>query len=116
MLRAIGYRKLSARPRHHPQDPAAPAAFKKSFPRAWRRSASAMRPAGRSRCGLPMRRASGRRTKSPGPFHRLRRAKRGTRPSAPRDQRTAAAYIFGAICPRAAKAQPSSCHAATPPR
>ena len=26
-------------------------------------------------------------------------AKRGTRPSAPRDQRTQSAYIFGAICP-----------------
>ena len=25
--------------------------------------------------------------------------KRGTRPSAPKDQRTASAYIFGAICP-----------------
>ena len=47
MLRAMGYRKLSARPRHHAQDPAAPAAFKKALPRAWRRSASAMRPAGR---------------------------------------------------------------------
>ena len=45
MLRAMGYRKLSARPRHHAQDPAAPAAFKKSFPRAWRRSGSAMPPA-----------------------------------------------------------------------
>ena len=31
MLRAMGYRKLSARPRYHAQDPAAPAAFKKSF-------------------------------------------------------------------------------------
>ena len=30
-------------------------------------------------------------------------AKRGTRPSAPRDQRTASAYIFGAICPRDGK-------------
>jgi transposase len=47
MLRAMGYRKLSARPRHHAQDPAALAAFKKSFPRAWRRSGSAMRQAGR---------------------------------------------------------------------
>jgi len=46
MLRAMGYRKLSARPRHHAQDPAAPAVFKKSFPRAWRRSGSTMRPAG----------------------------------------------------------------------
>ena len=26
-------------------------------------------------------------------------ARRGTRPSAPQDQRTASAYIFGAICP-----------------
>jgi transposase len=31
-------------------------------------------------------------------------ARRGTRPSAPKDQRTASAYIFGAICPRHAKA------------
>jgi DDE superfamily endonuclease len=27
-------------------------------------------------------------------------AKRGTRPSAPRDQRTASTYIFGAVCPK----------------
>ena len=31
-------------------------------------------------------------------------ARRGTRPAAPRDQRTASAYIFGAICPAAGKA------------
>src|ERR1700749_1095587 len=31
-------------------------------------------------------------------------AKRATRPSAPRDQRTASAYIFGAICPKDGKA------------
>ncbi len=30
--------------------------------------------------------------------------KRGTRPSAPHDQRTASAYLFGAICPKAGKA------------
>ena len=30
-------------------------------------------------------------------------AKRGTRPSAPRDQRTASTYIFGAICPAEGK-------------
>src|SRR6195952_2821363 len=29
--------------------------------------------------------------------------KRGTRPSAPQDQRTASTYIFGAICPREGK-------------
>ena len=30
-------------------------------------------------------------------------ARRGTRPSAPKDQRTASAYIFGAICPKQGK-------------
>ncbi len=30
-------------------------------------------------------------------------AKRGSRPSAPKDQRTASAYIFGAICPKEGK-------------
>jgi hypothetical protein len=31
-------------------------------------------------------------------------ARRGTRPAAPKDQRTASTYIFGAICPRQGKA------------
>ena len=31
-------------------------------------------------------------------------ARRGTRPAAPKDQRTQSAYIFGAICPREGKA------------
>jgi len=35
-LRAMGYRKLSARPRHYAQAPGAIEAFKKSFPRCWR--------------------------------------------------------------------------------
>src|SRR5258708_38124498 len=30
-------------------------------------------------------------------------ARRGTRPSAPKDQRTASAYIYGAICPAQGK-------------
>ena len=30
-------------------------------------------------------------------------AKRGTRPAAPRDQRTTSTYIFGAICPKQGK-------------
>src|ERR1700674_6005357 len=30
-------------------------------------------------------------------------AKRGTRPAAPNDQRTASTYIFGAICPKEGK-------------
>jgi hypothetical protein len=31
-------------------------------------------------------------------------ARRGTRPAAPSDRRTASTYIFGAICPREGKA------------
>lgn len=37
-LRAMGYRKLSARPRHHTQAAGAVEAFKKTGPRQWRRS------------------------------------------------------------------------------
>jgi transposase len=46
-LRALGYRKLTARPRHHAKDPAAEAAFKKTSPRAWQRSRRAKPPASR---------------------------------------------------------------------
>jgi len=46
-LRALGFRKLSARPRHHAQDAEALAAFKKTSPRALTRSPSAMRRASR---------------------------------------------------------------------
>ena len=37
-LRAMGYRKLSARPRHHEQAEGAIEDFKKAFSRAWTRS------------------------------------------------------------------------------
>ena len=37
-LRAMGYRKLSARPRHHAQAAGAIEAFKKTSPPRWRRS------------------------------------------------------------------------------
>ena len=38
-LRALGFRKLSARPRHYAQDPEAALAFKKVSRSAWRKSA-----------------------------------------------------------------------------
>ena len=38
-LRALGFRKLSARPRHYAQDPEAAEAFKKVSRSAWRKSA-----------------------------------------------------------------------------
>lgn len=43
-LRALNYRKLSARPRHHAKSEEAVTAFKKASPRVWRRSRRA-RPA-----------------------------------------------------------------------
>src|SRR6202171_1472917 len=46
-LRALGFRKLSARPRHHAQHGEAVAAFKKISPRAWHRSPSNRQPASR---------------------------------------------------------------------
>lgn len=42
-LRALGLRKLSARPRHHAQNGLAVEAFKKTSPPAWRRSPSKTR-------------------------------------------------------------------------
>jgi putative transposase len=46
-LRALGFRKLSARPRHHAQDGEAVATFKKTSLPAWTRSPSAPRRASR---------------------------------------------------------------------
>jgi transposase len=45
VVNKMGYRKLSARPRHHAQNPDAAAAFKKTSPPAWRRSRPARRQA-----------------------------------------------------------------------
>jgi transposase len=62
-LRRMGYRKLSARPRHYGQDPDAQEAFKKSSPSAWRKSGPGSRPEPRLSSGGKMRRASARRTR-----------------------------------------------------
>jgi transposase len=42
-LRELGFSHVSARPRAYKQDPEAMAAFKKTFPPAWRRSALSLR-------------------------------------------------------------------------
>lgn len=51
-VRAMGYRKLSARPRHHAQDAEAAEAFKKTSPPQWRKSPPAPPKAGRSKSGI----------------------------------------------------------------
>ena len=89
----MGYRKLSARPRHHAQDEQAAADFKKTSPPSGGNRGTQAR-------GKPIEvwfqdeARIGQKNKIT-----RRWAKRGTRPSAPRDQRTASTYIFGAICP-----------------
>src|SRR3954465_14257800 len=96
-LRAMNYRKLSARPRHHAKSEAAVAAFKKTFPARLEEIAQAVD-------GKPIEIwfADEARVGQKNKITR-RWAKRGTRPSAPKDQRTASAYIFGAICPAQGK-------------
>lgn len=61
-LKAMGFRKLSARPRHHAQNEFAVEAFKKTFPPSWRRSARASLPAQPSKSGSRTKRGSARRT------------------------------------------------------
>src|SRR3954463_11843789 len=97
-LRAMNYCKLSARPRHHAKSEAAVSAFKKTSPPVWRHSRPP-RPAGKP---LEIWFADEARIGQKNKITR-RWAKRGTRPSAPKDQRTASAYIFGAICPAEGK-------------
>ena len=98
-LRAMGYRKLSARPRHHAQAEGAIEDFKKVSPRAWRQ----LRAEKALDCDtIEIWFADEARIGQKNKITR-RWAKRGTRPSAPRDQRTASTYIFGAVCPNEGK-------------
>ena len=61
-LRAMGFRKLSARPRHYDQDAEAVENFKKTSPPNWRHSNKRSELASRSRSGSRTRPASDRRT------------------------------------------------------
>ena len=100
-LKALGFAKISARPRHYAQNELAVGRLlKKSSPPNWRRSGleAPERRSGDRACGGKMKPAIA-------PENKLTRrwARRGTRPRAPRDQRTEWAYIFRAICPAKGK-------------
>lgn len=82
VLRGMGYSKLSARPRHHAQDPDDIPAFKKLSRPPGGDRAGHRRQADR---GLVFRRGLGRPEEHDPP----RWARRSTRPSAPTDRRTA---------------------------
>src|SRR6202158_2806030 len=111
-LRATGYRKLSARPRHHAQAEGAVEDFKKHSPRAWKKSRAtrALAPPPKSP-GPRRRRASKRRTRPPaaGPGGARARALRKTN-EPPRP------ISSGRSVPRTEKAPRSSCRGATPRR
>lgn len=62
ILKALGFAKLSARPRHHAQNEHAVEGFKKTSPPSWRCSGSGSRRAPRSSYGGRTKPGSGRRT------------------------------------------------------
>src|SRR5215218_9596274 len=107
-LRALGYRKLSARPRHYAQNPEALEAFKKTSRPPWKRSGRASRTAPPSNYGGRTRRAWARRTRSraagpdeaPGPAPRTISGRVRSTSS-------------GRSAPRRARARPWSCPDAT---
>jgi transposase len=68
-LRAMGYRKLTARPRHHTQDADAIPAFKKTSPPKWQRSKRHSQSVRPWSCGGRMKPGSARRTASRGDGH-----------------------------------------------
>src|ERR1700738_320285 len=108
-LRAMGYRKLSARPRHHAQADGAIEDFKKASPRLWASSRVTRRSIrARSRSGLPTRPVSHRRPRSPaaGPGA-VRAPPRRTINAPPRPISSARS------APRTARVRPLSCPAAT---
>ena len=90
-LRALGYRKLSARPRHHAHERRLSSPLKK-VPALLADIAAAS--------GKPLELWFQDEARI-GQKNKITRrwAERGTRPFALKDQRTASAYIFGAICP-----------------
>ncbi|MBL6931608.1 MAG: IS630 family transposase [Rhodospirillales bacterium] len=93
-LRALGFRKISARPRHKGQNEFAVEGFKKNFPDEVEEIRSRLPANTNIKIWWQDEARVGQKTKLT-----RRWAKRGSRPTAPKDQRTKSAYIFGAVCP-----------------
>ena len=109
-LKALGFAKISARPRHYAQNELAVEAFKKNFPAELAKIRARLPKGVEIELWWQDEARIGQKNKLT-----RRWARRGTRPRAPRDQRTEWAYIFGAICPlRRGKAPGWSCPGATP--
>ncbi len=93
-LRALGFRKISARPRHKGQNEFAVEDFKKNFPAELEDIRSRLPADTAMEIWWQDEARVGQKTKLT-----RRWAPCGSRPTAPKDQRTKSAYIFGAICP-----------------
>ena len=111
-LRKMGYRKLSARPRHHAQAEGAIEDFKKVSRRAWTKSrAKAASASTREKFGSKTKRASVKRTKSPVDGRSADRGPARRKISAPPRPISSAPSA-----PSKARARRSSCPPATPSR
>jgi hypothetical protein len=97
-LRKMGYRKLSARPAIMPRPPALSRILKKPPHAPGRDRAREGRRSQRDRTLVRRRVASRAEEQDHPPLGQARLA-----PKLPSDQRTASAYIFGAICPKEGK-------------
>ncbi|MGG6893647.1 IS630 family transposase [Rhizobium sp. BR 315] len=97
-LKAMGFAKLSARPRHYAQNELAVEDFKKGFPEEISAISKSLAPGTEIELWWQDEARIGQKNKMT-----RRWAQRGTRPSAPHDQRTLWTYIFGAICPKKGK-------------
>ena len=97
-LKALGFAKISARPRHYAQNELAVEAFKRNFPAELAKIRARLPKGVEIELWWQDEARIGQKNKLT-----RRWARRGTRPRAPRDQRTEWAYIFGAICPAKGK-------------
>lgn len=108
-LHALGYRKLSARPRHHAQAAGAVEDLKEASPHCWTRSRAIKASSGaRQRSGSPTKPGSVRRTGSPGAGRGAARVRQPRGISAPCPPASS-----GQSAPRRARARVSCCPGAT---
>ena len=107
----MSFRKLSARPRHHAQAAARSRILKKLPHASGRVRAREGDDSDKIEIWFQDEARIGQKNKIT-----RRWAKRGSRPSAPHDQRTASTYIFGAICPKDGKGAALICRPAIPRR
>ena len=109
-LKALGFAKISARPRHDARNELAVDDVKKAFPPSWKRSATSSRPMPAWNSGGRTKRGSVRKTKSRG----AGRHREPGRPGRPGINARSQPISLAPSVPSAASARPSFRPAATP--